>query len=307
MATVLIPCDSSEHSKPAVKWAIENFPNGVFELLMVVPPLPTCPPLAGLASILSEQDLTAEKELEQLKPMFHGIEHKLSTCSVVRGDPRSVIINQARHNDVLVVGTRNLGSMSLLLGSVSDYCAHYASAVVVICKSQEEGKPNTQRWEEPRTLVLALDGSAAGLATLGFAKTFVRTGDQLHLIHAYEPLQAYSPMDVFPAIDVANFIREDTDECNKKYIDAVLKNLQSFAQVLDPLTNTKCIIVIKEGDARDALCKYVEETQVDALLVGSRGRGEVTSVLLGSVSRHCAHFAKTTVIVTKPNAVYNTL
>ncbi len=57
---------------------------------------------------------------------------------VVEGPPASVLIDAAEGADMLVVGSRGLGGFrELLLGSVSQQCAHHASCPVVIIRPHE--------------------------------------------------------------------------------------------------------------------------------------------------------------------------
>jgi nucleotide-binding universal stress UspA family protein len=59
---------------------------------------------------------------------------------VVReGQAAKVLVEEARDADLLVVGSRGLGGFSgLLLGSVSQQCAHYARCPVVIVRGRGE-------------------------------------------------------------------------------------------------------------------------------------------------------------------------
>jgi nucleotide-binding universal stress UspA family protein len=55
-----------------------------------------------------------------------------------------------------------------------------------------------------------------------------------------------------------------------------------------------------EGDAEDALVR--EAADAELLVVGSRGRSGLKSVLLGSVSRHVVSHAPCPVVVVKPRS-----
>ena len=55
---------------------------------------------------------------------------------VIRGDARRVLCRAAESADMLVLGSRGLGTVkSLLLGSVGMYCVHHAPCPVVIVPS----------------------------------------------------------------------------------------------------------------------------------------------------------------------------
>jgi nucleotide-binding universal stress UspA family protein len=55
---------------------------------------------------------------------------------VVEGPPASVLVNESRDADLLVVGSRGHGGFTeLLLGSVSQHVSHHAACPVVIVRS----------------------------------------------------------------------------------------------------------------------------------------------------------------------------
>ena len=79
---------------------------------------------------LPRQDATLREAL----PDFDGVAIEQR---VVEGTAGAVLVDESHEADLLVVGSRGRGGFAqLLLGSVSQQCAHHAACPVVIVRSK---------------------------------------------------------------------------------------------------------------------------------------------------------------------------
>jgi nucleotide-binding universal stress UspA family protein len=202
------------------------------------------------------------------------------------GRPVPVLLAAAEGADLLVVGSRGRGGMrSALLGSVALHCVSHAPCPVLVV---HEGAPTSQ----PR-VVVGVDGSEGSRAVVGAAlDEAVRVGADAEVIACYEPPDYWSDLDtvVPPAV--------------VKMRDGLLRQTEELVRGIvaeraeDPAVPAVRIDVV-EGAAGDVL---VERSRDAALLVvGSRGRGAVRGLVLGSVSLHCAMHAAVPVLVLRPH------
>jgi nucleotide-binding universal stress UspA family protein len=82
----------------------------------------------------SDYERIARASLEQSLVKAYAAESGVSVTPLLReGQPADVLVAESREADLLVVGSRGLGGFKgLLLGSVSQQCAHHATCPVAI-------------------------------------------------------------------------------------------------------------------------------------------------------------------------------
>jgi nucleotide-binding universal stress UspA family protein len=103
-------------------------------------------PVAAYAGGYGPGDPDLGAELQQVA--LHNLEQALTDAGAVEipvetivreGVPARVLLDEARDAELLVVGSRGLGGFrGLLLGSVSQQCAHHAPCPLVIVPSARE-------------------------------------------------------------------------------------------------------------------------------------------------------------------------
>ncbi len=86
---------------------------------------------------------------------------------------------------------------------------------------------------------------------------------------------------------VSNLIR-DAEAESKKILEAAVERVPEDVSVTT---------VMSSDPVRPALLRQIETGQHDLLMMGSRGRGAVRSVLLGSVSHYVLHHSPVPVLI----------
>ena len=95
------------------------------------------PPVGGeLRDFRDEAEAALDATLREAIPETAGVEVERR---VVEGAPAAVLVEESRDADLLVVGSRGHGGFAqLLLGSVSQQCAHHAECPVVIVRAKAD-------------------------------------------------------------------------------------------------------------------------------------------------------------------------
>jgi nucleotide-binding universal stress UspA family protein len=93
----------------------------------------------GFAPVRTEHDLEARRALEHTIQRVLGPTPSIDiTSKVVHGHPATVLIEESRSADLLVLGDRGYeGFAGLLLGHVGEHCARHAHCSVVIVRGHE--------------------------------------------------------------------------------------------------------------------------------------------------------------------------
>jgi nucleotide-binding universal stress UspA family protein len=228
----------------------------------------------------------------------HGAEilgramRSLAACRPLSVDPRPVLVREyppkalvraAEGAELLAVGSRGRGGFSgLLLGSVSQNCVHNAPCCVAVI-------PHGWSGNEHGRIVVGVDESPPSYAALRWAvDEAVRRNARLDVVNAYHYLEVVMPMALAPGVDC-----EVLEKASTSLLEQMLG---SVIPVHGPRPPTVELIPVHTSAARALLEASIG---ADLLVVGSRGRGGVRGLLLGSVSQQCVHHAPCPVIVVR--------
>jgi nucleotide-binding universal stress UspA family protein len=138
MHTIVVGVDGSQASLEALRFAIgeARLRGGEVKAVSVwhVPALVYEGAVTGAPIDFEVYGTLAERQLTRSLEEAGSDDPEVTVTPVVReGQPAEVLCELATGADLLVVGSRGLGGFrGLLLGSVSQQCAHYAPCPVVI-------------------------------------------------------------------------------------------------------------------------------------------------------------------------------
>jgi nucleotide-binding universal stress UspA family protein len=146
-APVVVGVDGSEGSREALRQAlIEARLRGTRVRAVAAWRLPwtvysAAVPGVDLDEVIEDVRASAAARLDEAlagcAAEADGIEVIKAVCE---GQPAEVLVEQSQGAAILVVGSRGLGGFQgLLLGSVSQQCAHHAACPVVIVRSKPDG------------------------------------------------------------------------------------------------------------------------------------------------------------------------
>jgi nucleotide-binding universal stress UspA family protein len=143
MPRIVVGIDGSDHSKKALRWALdEALLRGASLEVVFAWMLPVYATGYGFApGDLIDPKILGDGAAEQLDKAVTEVAGATTDVKIsrktVEGMAAQMLVEEAEGADLLVVGSRGHGGFAgLLLGSVSQQCAQHASCPVVIIRDQ---------------------------------------------------------------------------------------------------------------------------------------------------------------------------
>lgn len=283
---ILVGVDGSPESDAAVRWAAEEavLRDLPITLMHVIAPIVVTWPVRYLESSYVEwQEENSQHVIEQAQKTL------LASIGTEEQPPVRV---QIRHEGVvtelaaasaeatlIVVGSRGMGLVDgAVLGSVSRSLLHHAHCPTAIVKAGA-----TQPTDRQYPVLLGIDGSPASEAATAFAfDEASRRGADLLALHAW------TDMRVFPLIE-KDWLRQEAQGH-----ETLSERLAGWQEQYPDVTVRRRIVC-----DRPARWLIDEARQAQLVVIGSRGRGGIAGMLLGSVSTAVAESATAPVVVVR--------
>jgi nucleotide-binding universal stress UspA family protein len=288
MGTIVVGVDGSECSHDALRWAVDEASRrqAVVEAVFAWT-FPYDVPVAGRLAADTRWLERAKKKLEGLlQAELGGRSNVEVTGRAEEGPAARILLDAAGGADMLVVGSRGRGGFAgLVLGSVSQQCVQHAGCPVVIVRREHlpaEARPKEKATER---IVVGVDGSEAARTALRWAL------DEAHLRNATVEVVHGWHVPQLDGVQYGDLNPGKFERDARQLLDRMVGGADAAGvPAVEP-------ILVCDGAAR-ALLDTAKGA--DLLVVGSRGRGGFTGLLLGSVSQQVVHHAPCPVVVIPP-------
>jgi len=277
---VVVGYDGSPDAKRALSWA-ESFARTKHRPLRV---------LVATADTRLRQLTELDQDWERLRISDLEADARQSVAGLDLGDvdlvtveagPAPALIMGVDHSSVLVLGSRGHGRVAdAFVGSVSQHVTRHAPCPVVVVR--ESSNPDAKR------VVVGVDGSVGAEPALEFAFDFA--GSFLAPLTAIHVLQSTSPGPPY----ASRFVSDWYTRAVSAVEPVVGESLAKYAEKFPDVEVTREVVA---GTVGRVLSDASEQAAL--LVVGSRGRGAFTSLLLGSVGQSVLNHARCPVVVAR--------
>jgi nucleotide-binding universal stress UspA family protein len=282
---IVVGVDGSTLSMAALRWALAEAARRHAAVDVVHAwsyPMAAVTPYAGSTGpIISPEDVESAATHVVTSTMAEVADEVGAldvTSSLERGHPAEVLARKAKGSAMVVVGSRGHGGfVGMLLGSTSRQLLHHASVPVVVV--------NDETANAGGRVVVGVDGSPPSIEALRWAVTEARLRQVgLDVVHAWQHpgVLFFGETMVIGADDVAKGAQEVLD--------------RSMAAVADEVAGIDVRATVERGHPVGVL---TARGDAGLLVVGSRGRGGFTGLLLGSVSSETVHHAPCPAVVVR--------
>ena len=298
-AKVIVGTDGSDHSRGALEWAAaESVRRGVPLHIVYALGMPLIvSAYAGPARFAPTDEISGQATsiLSEAVDFVRKVQPSVPVESVTALEEAPLALVRHSHSgDLIVLGTRGMGTVaSMFVGSVSVRVSAQAPCPVVVVHADEEGRPATTKLDR---IVVGVDGSEHSRRALGLAVSMAAESEgEVVVVNSWEVPYPYDPI----AMTAAGY--RPQDDVFDKQSEQMVAEL--IADVMDDQredVNVEVTVVRTQSSPVDALLEA--SAGADAVVVGSRGRGTVRGLLLGSVSQGVLHRSKVPVVVLPKHA-----
>lgn len=288
-APIVVGVDSGGAAEDAVSWAAAEAASRRCPLRVVhafhQPAL--IDPSGGLSTAeagVCQSRVEAERTLREAVARSWSIAPDIEVSArLLFGTAVRALLGEASDARLLVLGNRGLGGvLGLLAGSVSIRVSARARCPVVVIHPSHPAEGVCPAWSPPR-VVVGIDATHTCAPAIEFAfRSASQRGIGLTAVHAWS---VDAPADL-------ETIRGDPVVAEYAGLCAVERALECWRSDYPEVP-----VAIKVVHADPAQALIAESAGAALVVVGSRGRGHILGMLLGSVSQRVLHRAESPIAV----------
>lgn len=271
---IVVGVDGSRESLEAAQWAAARAAQSHWELDIVcayaLPSYTAASMDSGFAGVDDDAiEASARSVVEEAAEQVSEYDVAVST-HVHQGDPTGTLVEISKGVRMIVVGTRGGGGFAdRLLGATSSALPAYSHCPVVVVPRHREGA----KFIPVERIVTGVDGSSQSSAALVAAVAEADAwGARLTAVEAIPMASSAGSLAWLPpAVDRSEILAD------------VRSGLRTMCEKAGEGTDVEIRAHALDGNAAMLLAEF--STAVDLVVVGSRGRGGVRGLLLGSTSQ----------------------
>ena len=284
---ILLADDGSTHAQAAVE---------LLQKLPLPPKSKVCVYRAfnsGQIPLIPEMERSLERTRSQLTESGYKVQTEMQLYSPAQG-----LLEHSRENhpDLIVLGAKGLRSTaSILLGGVAQQVMEYACCPVLIVRAPG---PSFEK------ILLVVDGSPSSQAAARYLGKFpLPERARVQIMHVLPPMP--SPVMMEPYYGAWQAVYAAYPILDEEVVELQKKETQKGETLLARICKLllqygiEATTVLRCGDAATEIMDYVKDNQIDLIVAGSRGLGNLQSLWMGSVSRKLVHYSNCSVLIVK--------
>ncbi len=234
---------------------------------------------ARLTQVLARTKRNMESHVDSVSTRMHA------------GDAAATIVDMARacRADLIAVGSRGLGPYKgFLLGSVSNFVAHYAGCPVLVAKAAPG---------QERRFLLALDGSPRDGRVLGWLRELdLSAGARIHLVKIFPHPENLPGQDGESGEGTGEWIPPDEF--------ALWGNSPEALEVLGCLPLPKGVVrvtaEVRHGQEVQEILDVIKEFKPQLLILGAKNWNSPAWSTVGRVARKMIDQAPCSLLIVRP-------
>ena len=312
MATrLLIAYDGSPAAEAAVTTAGRLFASARGGLLTIIDPPPGPARVQAFALALDAEVIQREMQLLGQELMDDGRDiaaRGVETAAAARltleprvalregGEAHTILVEADRVDaDLIVCGSRGRGGVARsLLGSTSTGVLHHATRPVLVVPAASDAIDGPA--------LIAYDGSPGARAAIAVAGRLLR-GRRTIIVHVWYSPMRHTLSGRALARGPVGELRTFSADYEQMFADAATSMVEEGTALAREAGLDASGDAIESGSgAWRALAEAARDRHAAVIVAGSRGRGGMASMVLGSVSSGIVHNAETPALIVRPEA-----